>query len=320
MERWSLASAALGAVVWVVAPWLPVGAPPSFGSIEHVFVSLPLVGMPLALVLLSRLVGPYVAAQRTQPAAASMVLASFFASKGALAGALAAPWVVLAVLIAVRGAPRAARGPGMNLSSWSLLAAHLFLPIGAVWLVLSRLGIGPRAFSAATVFLAAVHFHFSGFTLQILISSVGRRLTPTPARVGTAHRCVAVGATFGLMAIAAGNALASPSVKGLGVALVVVSTLALAITTIAVARDDSAPQARRILLVAVGSVVGAMTLAAIYGLGELTGHGWIGIERMVRWHGVLNAVGVIAWLGFFVTTEAELASDRRLARPAPSAP
>ena len=49
-QRWGVTSGGLGAVVWLAAPWLPVGSPPSFGSIEHVFVFLPLVAAPLAAV------------------------------------------------------------------------------------------------------------------------------------------------------------------------------------------------------------------------------------------------------------------------------
>ena len=39
-----------------------------------------------------------------------------------------------------------------------------------------------------------------------------------------------------------------------------------------------------------------MGLAGIYGIGELTGAGWIGIPRMVAIHGLLNAFG-FTWCG-----------------------
>ncbi len=291
MKRWISFSAWLGAALWIAAPWLPVGAPPSFGSIEHVFLSLPLVAAPLALLVLSTLLGPCVVAERLQPFAACLVLASFCGPKGAVAGGLAAPWLFMALLVAAHGVRRIPRRPGVNLSNVSLLAAHVFLPVGAVWLVLSRLGVGPRGFSAATVFLAALHFHFSGFTLQIVIAAVGRKLQAAAPRLGTFHRCLAVGAIAALLAIAAGNAVASPALKLAGVALMVLSTIALATSTMALARVAADRRERALLLVSAGSIAGAMILAGIYGAGELTGNGWIGITRMVSVHGLLNALG-----------------------------
>jgi hypothetical protein len=79
---------------------VPVGSPPSFGSIEHVFVLMPLVTAPLALRLLSvllesvehRSAGFHRAARRAQPVASAMVLASFFLPNGTLAGTLTARW------------------------------------------------------------------------------------------------------------------------------------------------------------------------------------------------------------------------------------
>ena len=56
--RWCVKSASVGAFAWLVAPYVPVGAPPTFGSIEHVFTFLPLVAAPLALILLSTMVEP----------------------------------------------------------------------------------------------------------------------------------------------------------------------------------------------------------------------------------------------------------------------
>jgi hypothetical protein len=161
-----VACAVMGAVLWLVTPFVPVGLPPSFGSIEHVFVFMPLVAAPLALRLLSVLLESghpssatfHRAARRAQPLAAAMVLASFFFPQGMLAGALAASWLVVAAMIAIGGARRAAHVPGRHGANVSLLAAHVFLPIGAALLLLSRLGLAPRDFTAVTVFLATLHF------------------------------------------------------------------------------------------------------------------------------------------------------------------
>jgi YndJ-like protein len=289
MARFAIHSAVVGALLWLLAPFAPLGAPPAFGSIEHAFVFLPLVAAPLALQLLSRLLEPDAApllriARLAQPMAAALVLASFFVAKGRLAGALTAGWLLVTLLLAVGGLRRARSSP-------SLLAAHLFLPIGAVWLLLSRLGAGPRHFSALTVFLAALHFHYSGFTLQILIAATGRSLPAHRPWLAPLHRSLSIGAIAGIPLIAAGNLLTLPPLKLLGVSAMVLSTLALAVTSTAVALDHPARTPRLLLLTSAASIATAMLLAATYAVGELTGSAWIGIPRMVAIHGLTNALG-----------------------------
>lgn len=297
-EAWGTSCAGMGAILWLVAPFVPVGSPPSFGSIEHVFVFMPLVAAPLALLLLSVLLESRVdssasfhrSARRAQPVAAAMVLASFFLPNGTLAGALAAGWLVVAAMIAIGGARRAAHVPGRHGANVSLLAAHVFLPIGAVWLLLSRLGVAPRDLTALTVFLATVHFHFSGFTLQVLIAATGLQLSDRRSWASVLHRALAIGAAAGIPIIAAGNIAHSPVLKFLGVSAMVASTIALAITSTAVAWNVPG-RARLMLLVSAASITAGMVLASVYGVGELTSRAWIGIPRMVVIHGVLNALG-----------------------------
>jgi len=233
-SHWSVTSAVVGTVLWLVAPFVPVASPPSFGSIEHVFVFMPLVTAPLALFLLAVLlesgdhsrVGFHRSARRAQPVAAAMVLASFVLPNGTLAGALAAGWLVVAAMIAVGGARRAAHVPGRHGANVSLLAAHVFLPIGAVWLLLSRLGIAPRDLTALTVFLATLHFHYSGFTLQVLIAAAGLQLPDRRSWLSALHRTLAIGAAAGIPMIAAGNIGHSSVLKFLGVSAMVLDGLA----------------------------------------------------------------------------------------------
>lgn len=298
-SRWSVGSAVMGAVLWLVAPFAPIGAPPSFGSIEHFFLFMPLVAAPLALLLLSVLLqsasqssdGIHDSARRAQPFAAAMVLASFFLPNGTLAGALAAGWLVVATMTAIGGARRAAHVPGRHRANLSLFAAHVFLPIGAVWLLLSRLGVAPRGLTALTVFLATLHFHFSGFTLQVLIAAAGLQLPERGSWLSTVHRALAIGAAAGIPMIAAGNIGHSPVLKFAGVAAMVASTLALAITSTAASRQAPGRAARFMLLLSAASITAGMLLAGVYGIGEIGGRAWIGIPRMVAIHGALNTLG-----------------------------
>jgi hypothetical protein len=153
-----------------------VGGPPLFASLEHTFLVLPLIAAPLALALLRWLEGDegdsggtfLGLARRVQPFAAAAVLASFLVPQGAAAGALVTGWLGVALMLAMGGARRAVRAPERGvLTNLNLLAAHIFLPMGAVWLLATRLGVAPRHFGPLTALLAAIHFHFSGFTLQL---------------------------------------------------------------------------------------------------------------------------------------------------------
>lgn len=298
-SRWSIGSAMMGCFLWVVGPLVPLGAPPTFASIEHVFLFMPLVAAPLAFLLLQAQLQsesrtshvPHLLAQRAQPFAAAMVLASFFLPSGRLAGALAVGWSAVAVMVAVGGTPRAVRLRGGHRANVSLLAAHIFLPIGAAWLLLSRLVIAPRELGAMTVLLAALHFHFSGFTLQILIAAAGFKMPHRATWLHALHRALAVCAAAGIPMIAAGNIGHSPILKFMGVTAMVVSTVALAVTSTSVALTASDRAARLMLLLSAASIALGMFLAGVYGFGELTGRGWIGVPRMVEIHGALNAIG-----------------------------
>jgi hypothetical protein len=84
-------------------------------------------------------------------------------------------WLGASILAALGGVASVVRSVDRPPGLPNLMAAHVFLPIGAVWLWLSRLGVGPGHFAPLTVFLAAVHFHFSGFALQVLIAATARR-------------------------------------------------------------------------------------------------------------------------------------------------
>ncbi len=289
----------MGAAVWVAAPWLPAGTPPATGSLDHLFLVMPLVCAPLALDLLATLwaddgdaPSPLLGfARLLQPAAAALVLGSFCAPKGVAAGFLTAPWLVMALVAAIGGVTDAWRRRGVRPFDVSLVAAQVFLPIGAVWLVLWRLGVGPRQFSPLTVSLAALHFHFNGFTAQLLIGATGRRLRGASSRLLALHRFVAVAAIAGLPLLAAGKFIPAPALRITGVGAITLGFVGLCVTSTAVAVAAQSALARDLLLASAASAAAAVGLACAYGVGELAGRDWIGIGRMVATHGLLMSLG-----------------------------
>jgi len=309
-----LKGAAFGGLFWLAAPTLATTLP-AFGSIEHLFLLLPLVLAPLGLVLLYGLLGsdgvrpPPAVLGYLQPIAAVSLMISFGFPAGPIAAGLAGLWwfTTLAALVSGLGRLRRRRAQP---SAPNLVAALVFLPVGATWLVLSRLGAGPRSFAPLTVFLAALHFHFSGFTLQVLIAATGRRLEECWSRRRLLHRCVAWGAIAGLPLIAAGNIAHSPLVKLGGALCLVLSALGLSVTAFSVGLRAPA-RARLLLCASAASIAGGMLLAGAYGVGELVGAAWIDIPQMVLSHGWLNAVGftLCGLVGHLLSVRTPAAAD-----------
>src|SRR6266545_4290866 len=230
-------------------------------------------------------------ARLLQPAAAALVLGSFCAPKGVAAGFLTAPWLVMALVAAIGGVTDAWRRRGVRPFDVSLVAAQVFLPIGAVWLVLWRLGVGPRQFSPLTVSLAALHFHFNGFTAQVLIGATGRRLRGASSRLLALHRFVAVAAIAGLPLLAAGKFIPAPALRITGVGAITLGFVGLCVTSTAVAVAAQSALTRDLLLASAASAAAAVGLACAYGVGELAGRDWIGLGRMVATHGLLMSLG-----------------------------
>jgi hypothetical protein len=292
-------TAVTGGLVWLGAPWLPVGERMSIGALDHSFLFFPLVVAPLVLALAASVLQPQGAArrlyrlgQRVQPFASASVFASFLVPHGALAGALVLPWTAMAVVLAIAGIPTALRGARPHLSRANLLVAHVLLPVATGWLVAARVGAAPASIGSLGVFLACLHFHFSGFTLQILVAATATRLPAMP-RLAAIHRVVAIGAIVALPLISAGKLVPAPVLLTLGVAIIVIATVALAALGLAIAFVTPVAFARRLLFVSAGSVAAAMVLAALFRVGEHTGIALIGVDRMIVTHGLANALGFV---------------------------
>jgi hypothetical protein len=162
-----------------------ISAMASLETVEQVFLLFPLVATPLMVALLSLLLfpggratsRPFRAACFLLPPAAATAASSFFLSRGVPAGLLAAPWVAFALTMGLGIVVRAGRMDDPGISRPCLVAGQVFLLIGSVWLLLSRLGVGPPGLSQPVVFLGAVHFHFTGFAGCTLVAATGAGCT-----------------------------------------------------------------------------------------------------------------------------------------------
>lgn len=212
--------------------------------------------------------------QRVQLVCAASAAVSFLFPKGVLAALLAVPWLAFGLACAtfglIRFLPRGFRyseevAPDIGL---------MFLPVGCIWLVLSRLGARPLGFGDDIVLLTAIHFHYAGFAASVFAGMAGRLtncvLPITGLLIGTP--LLAMGITF------------SPLLEVFATILLATSILALALLTLTRTKNP-------FLLIACLSTIGAMALACAYALGNFTNNPRLTIARMAETHGMANAFG-----------------------------
>ena len=291
ISHWNRASAAMGAVVWLafgVLSWLDILP---LEVIEHLFLLAPFVIVPLGLGLIDSeprsarwlAVGSFL-----QPFAATLALTSFFLPEGTLAAVLASAWLCTGVLLGVAGLKFPLQ-LFRNTTAACFDAALLYLPVGGVWLILSRLGATPMHLAEPIVLLTAVHFHFSGFALAVIAGATGRALGANFA-ASKIFRFVTVGLIGGTFLIAIGF-LTYPLVKVAAIALFVGNLSLLSMFLLTSLPTIRGRLARVFLGVAASSLAVGMALALLYGLGEYTGELFVSIPRMAKLHGPLNAIG-----------------------------
>lgn len=218
--------------------------------------------------------------------AALPLIASFALAPGPLAAALAAPWLVVAIV----GAAAAVRHGLANLPSilhpsrlpdLGIDVALGLWGAGAVFLVTERLGLD-IGFAPVIVLLTATHFHFAGFGLMALASVMAFSRPWLRVPVG--------GLIVGIPLTALGFILVSDAISAIGAVVVGSSGIGVGIallTSPATTRTDWLARVAGIAL-----LVG-MPLGIAWSLAILTGSPFLDLEAMVRTHGVLNSLAVL---------------------------
>lgn len=308
-DRWTRISATLGASTWAVLAVLAAVCRAPLGPIELLFLFAPLVIVPLGIQL-GRHTAPEEApaiealARRLQPFAAGLAVASFWLPPGAVAGALVVPWAVVCGLITLRGLLGVMRGAHRSLVTIAVDVGRMDLALAAGWLVISRLGIHPLIFQEPIVLLTAIHFHYTGFATALLAATAldfsGRR--------GQATRLLdwlVTMVVFVPFVIAAGF-MFSPLLKLVGVLVFSVSLAGMAGLTLRLSIKLRNGTARGFIRVSCMAVLAGMSLATIYGIGDMLGKDWLLIPRMASTHGLLNGLGFVLFglLGWLVEQSA----------------
>lgn len=277
-------SAAAGAVVWLLAAW-------SFEPVVRLFLLAPLVFVPLGLSLAATPTRDgdhalvYRLAATGQPPAAALVVVAMTLPAGPVAAGLVVPWLATTALLAAFGLWRASERGLRPLAETAVDAGLLYVPVGGAWLFAHRLDLAAGGFEGAIVLFTAVHFHYAGFVVPLVVGIGGRLLEGSGSRV---YPVLAPVAIAGPAVIAAGIA-ASPAVEVVGVVGFTVAVVGLVASVAAGARGRG-PLAVGALSVAAVAVAGSMAFAFVYGVTTYAG-GPFGLARadMVLLHGRLNA-------------------------------
>jgi hypothetical protein len=294
----------LGAAVWLGIAAGTWSGWPQLGVLEVLFLLAPWIVVPLATSLIPSLDKTELPAAQWSGlnwgifGAAALGTISFFIPNGILAASFAGAWLLVCVLLGLRGLRRLWRYRAQSFSQFCFAAGEGYLIVGGTWLVASRLGLQPVGFQEPIVLLTAVHFHFAGFLSAVLAGLTYERLRETrwSKLLGAALAGVVIGP--GLLGLAF---LAGPKLKLAAVMLIVVGQFGLATGMFRVALVTENPVGRVMLLLSGGCVVAGMTLAATWALGEYPLQPFVDLGRMERYHGALNAVGfgicgLIGWM------------------------
>jgi YndJ-like protein len=291
-------SALIGAIVWC-GLWAAARIHRlELGWIDLLFLFAPLVIVPLGLELTRRiepgivLSPPERIARLVQLPCALLAVISLCLGRGILVSPLSAAWLLFCGLLALGGVFRLYRGAFSRLDSAFPVVAFLFLPVGAAWLVASRLGLTPLGFQEPIVLLTAVHFHYAGFAAPLLVRSSRRALggSQMPSTRAALLNVVAAGVLVGPALLAAGFVI-GPRVKLAAALILAASEIGLALSFVFALRNVPLLAAKFLIALAAASVAFAMVLAALWAVGEYPLQPFVHLAEMARLHGTVNAFG-----------------------------
>jgi hypothetical protein len=281
LVRWAIAGFAITAVV----------AAAGVRETPELLVTLAaLVVVPLGLAAidapdrLSRRDPPMRAATLLAIPGGASLAASMLLARGPVAGALAAPWLAVTLLVAISGARRALARGVAPLEELVIDAGCVLLAVAGVWTFAARLGVHLLGFDDLWVILTAAHFHFAGLTLSILAGLAGRARR-LPAPIGWT---LVIGPPMVAIGIASSATIEVTAAWSLALA-----ALAFAIwQALGVIRSNELSRPARAALVVSSIALGlGMLLALAYSLANFVDLARPTLGDMLATHAWLNALG-----------------------------
>ncbi len=296
----------MGGAAWLVLSPFSLSDSAEGDLIQRILLLGVLVVVPLGLALIDALAEQrstlFTLAQASHPLGAVAVVVSGFLTPGYVAAGMATLWIVTTGLLGLDGLVSLARlrnlrGPAV--ANLSVLAAMMFLPVGGVWLLMSRLGIQPLGFGDTIVLLTAVHFHFAGFAAPLLTGLSGYHLQAR-AKVKALYVLAVVCVIAGTPLVAAGITV-SPVLALVGALVISLGLYCLALLNLVwIVPTIASPLPKILLIISSLAVVPAMILACVYAYSIVFHKLIVDIPQMAMTHGIINAFGfalcgLVAW-------------------------
>ena len=307
LSEQNTAKALVGGAVWLALLPFSLSDSPEGELIQRILLLGVLVIVPLGLGLIDTISERSSAllniAAASQPFAALAAIISSFLEPGFTAAALALPWLITTSLIGLDGLiclGRLRNAAAPPFATLSVVAAMIYLPVGAVWLIMSRLGIQLLGFGDTIVLLTAVHFHFAGFAAPLLTGLTGHHL-PASSKTKSIYLLAVVCVISGTPLVAAGITF-SPLLALVGAVVISIGLVCLALTNITcILPFISTLLPKTLLLISSVSVIPAMALAGVYAYSIVFHKLIVDIPQMAMTHGVINAFGfalcgLVAWV------------------------
>jgi len=296
LEKQPAVASLIGAALWASVVLLAGLRRAPFGVIELLLLFAVLVIVPLGFNLVQiRSSGGGENRVRTllwlEVSAALAVMVSLWQRPGAVAAVLTVPWFVLGVYVALTGAWTFYRRETKSLADLAVSVAGVDLAFAGGWLVVSRAGLHPMGFQEPIVLLTAVHFHYSGFAVALVVAAA------LPVREDRAIRFAILTPIAGLVLflpfLLAAGFVTSPALRMVAALGLAVSVPALAGCLFWMCRTFYAPAARVYMRLAAVAAWIAMCLAGVYAVTDYTGRAFMTMPGMASTHGVLNGLGFV---------------------------
>lgn len=292
-----LRPAALGASAWALAATATAIGATDLTLIDMLLALAPLVIVPIGVVV----AGDHRArsADLLRLGAAVLVVPSLLPDGRLTAGALALPWLAVAVHLFVAAGVRWLEAPDFSPGALARLASPAYLTVGASWLVASRLRLEPFGIGEPIVELTAVHFHYAGFAAALLAArthEVAASVTPRWTAAGTLLTI----ASPPIVAVGFMTGAPLPQITGAVLLTAGVWIVAGLAATVVAARTAGAG-ARALLIVSALAVAAPMALAVFWAAGQHYDVAALDVPAMAHIHGTLNAfgftlAGLLGWL------------------------
>mgnify|MGYP000506710532 CR=1 FL=1 len=226
-----------------------------------------------------------------------LLLVSFVMEKSALAAVLSIPWLLWTIWMALTEFQKWFKNKTFQIAPLNLLAASLFLPVGAAWAFADRLDFRPMDFDATITLLTAAHFHYAGFILPLLTGLILQKIQNIWAKM--AGIGVIIGVPLVAVGITTSHYLLPEFIETACVTILASSAFIIAFLHLALAFKIKKKTSWLFVLSGFALMTG-MLLAMGYGWRYYFPISFLSIPWMYAVHGTLNALGfalpgIVGW-------------------------